>query len=190
MAENKVVYGLKNCHYSVITEDEGGNHTYAVPIPIKGATEISLDPRGETSDFYADDTLYYTTSTNAGYEATLTIANITKEFRIDVLGEEIEMTDNILTESTRQRSNKIAFMFEFDGDIKAVRHIIYNCTVTRPSLTSATKTETSEPQPQELAMIAAPRPADGVVKRSTTGDTPDTVYDAWYSTVYDAAPIA
>ena len=51
MAENKVVYGLKNCHYSVITEDEGGNHTYAVPIPIKGATEISLDPRGKLQIF-------------------------------------------------------------------------------------------------------------------------------------------
>jgi phi13 family phage major tail protein len=189
MPENKVVYGLKNCHYAVITEDEEGNHTYAAPSPIKGATEISLEPKGETSDFYADDTLYYTTVSNAGYEATLTIANIPREFRIDVLGETLEATDNILTESTLQKNKKIAFMFEFDGDVKGVRHILYNVTVTRPTLTSATKTETAEPQPQELAMVAAARPSDGIVKRSTTGDTPDNIYDAWYTTVYSPAVV-
>lgn len=188
MPENKVVYGLKNCHYAVITEDEAGAHTYGTPIALKGAVEISLDPRGETSDFYADDILYHTTVSNAGYEAALTIANITREFRVDVLGEEFDPDSGILTEKTDQRTKKIAFMFEFDGDIKAVRHVLYNVTVTRPSLTSATKTETAEPSPQELTMIAAPRPADGVVKRSTSGDTPDVTYDAWYTTVFEPAP--
>ena len=48
----------------------------AFPLPLKGAVEISLDPRGETTDFYADDILYYTTVTNQGYETTLTVANI------------------------------------------------------------------------------------------------------------------
>lgn len=190
MPENKVVFGLKNVHYSVITEDPTtGETVYGTPVALKGAVEISLDPRGETSDFYADDVLYYTTVSNAGYEATLTIANISNDFRTDVLGETLEGTDNVLTENTNQRANKIAFLFEFDGDQKAVRHCLYNCTVTRPSLTSATKTETAEPQPQELSMISAPR-EDGIVKRSTTVDTPATVYDAWYSAVYEPTPTA
>jgi phi13 family phage major tail protein len=189
MPENKVIFGLKNCHYSVVSEDPTtGAIVYATPVALKGAVEISLEPRGETSDFYADDMLYFTTSTNAGYEATLTVANISREFRIDVLGETLEGTNNILEENTNQRTRKIAFMFEFDGDIKAVRHCLYNCTVTRPSLTSATKTETAEPQPQELSLIAAPT-EDGLVKRSTTGDTPAAVYDAWYSAVYVPAAV-
>jgi phi13 family phage major tail protein len=184
MADNKVVFGLRNAHYSIITEGEGGEITYGVPVALKGAVEISLEPRGETTDFYADDILYYTTSTNQGYETTLTVANIPQEFRTDVLGETMEGADNVLTESVETKSKKIAFMFEFDGDIKAVRHCLYYCTVTRPSLTSATKTESAEPQTQELALISAPRPEDGVVKRSTTPETPDLVYDAWYTTVY------
>lgn len=189
MADNKVIFGLKNVHYSVITEDaETGGAIYGAPIPLKGATEISLDPKGETSDFYADDMLYYTTSTNAGYECTLTVANIPIEFRRDVLGEDIGTTDKVMTENTNAKQNKIAFMFEFDGDQKAIRHVLYNCTVTRPSLTSATKTETSEPQPQELTMVSAPR-EDGIVKRSTTVDTPAEIYDAWYSTVYEPAVV-
>lgn len=188
MAENKVIYGLKNVHYSVVTEAEGGALTYATPIPLKGATEVSLSPKGDTSDFYADDILYYTTVSNAGYEATLTVANISREFRVDVLGETLEITDSVLTENTNQKGKKIAFLFEFDGDVKAVRHILYNCTVTRPSLTSATKTETAEPQPQELTLVAAPT-SEGVVKRSTTGDTPDPIYDAWYTAVYIPAVV-
>lgn len=184
-----MVFGLKNVHYAIATENAEGVLTYAAPVPLKGAVEISLEPRGETSDFYADDILYYTTVTNSGYEATLTVANITTAFRTAVLGEVLEGgADAILTENTNQDGKKIAFLFEFDGDVKAVRHCLYNCTVTRPSLTSATKTETAEPQPQELSLIAAPT-TTGLVKRSTTDTTPAATYDAWYSAVYVPAAV-
>ena len=188
MPENKVVFGLKNAHYSVVTEGEDGTYTYAPPVTLKGAVELGMDPKGDTSDFYADDVLYYTTVSNQGYEATLTVANITREFRVDVLGETLDATDSTLTENSNNRPNKIAFMFEFDGDVRATRHVLYNCTVNRPGISSATKTETAEPQTQELTLIAAPRSYDGVVKRSTTSDTPDTVYNTWYDAVYEAPP--
>jgi phi13 family phage major tail protein len=185
MPENKVVFGLRNAHYSVVTEGADGALTYAAPVPLRGAVEIALDPKGDQADFYADDVLYYTTVSNQGYETTLTVANIPMEFRIDVLGEVLEGADNVLTENANAKPRKIAFLFEFDGDIKATRHVLYNCTVSRTGFSSATKTETAEPQTQELTLVAAPRSNDGVVKRSTTGDTPDAVYDAWYTTIYN-----
>ena len=59
MAENKVVFGLQNAHYSIITEGEDGvTHTYGTPVPLKGAVEISFRTKGRTTDFYADDILY------------------------------------------------------------------------------------------------------------------------------------
>lgn len=187
MPENKVVFGLKNAHYSIVTENEDGTYTYAVPVSLKGSTELSLDPKGDTTDFYADDVLYYTTVSNQGYEATLTVANISREFRIDVLNETLDATDSVLTENSNTKPNKIAFMFEFDGDVRATRHVLYNCTVNRTGLSSATKTESAEPQTQELTLVAAPRSYDGIVKRSTTSDTPDAIYDGWYATVYNPA---
>jgi phi13 family phage major tail protein len=189
MPENKVIFGLKNAHYSVIDEAEDGTLTYTTPVALAGAVEISLDPKGEQADFYADDVLYYTTVSNQGYETTLTVASIPRSFRIDVLGEVLEGTDNVLTENANAKPRRIAFMFEFDGDVKAVRHVLYNCTVSRTGLSSATKTETAEPKTQELTLVAAPRGTDGVVKRSTTSDTPDTVYDGWYTTVYNPAVV-
>lgn len=188
MAENKVVYGLKSAHYSVIT-DTAGTYTYAAPVPLLGAVELTLEPKGEPTDFYADDILFYTTTSNQGYTATLTIANINEAFRKDVMGEILEATDLVLTENSDAEPKKIAFLFQFDGDVKATRHCLYYCTVTRPSLTSATKTETAEPTPQELTLVASPRPSDGVVKRSTTAETTTAVYDAWYTTVYEPVVI-
>jgi phi13 family phage major tail protein len=187
MPENKVVFGLKNAHYSVVTENVDGTYTYATPVSLKGSTELSLDPKGDTNDFYADDVLYYTTVSNQGYEATLSVANISREFRIDVLNEVLDSTDSVLTENTNNKPNKIAFMFEFDGDVRATRHVLYNCTVNRSGLSSATKTESAEPKTQELKLVAAPRSYDGVVKRSTTSDTPDAIYDGWYAAVYNPA---
>jgi len=187
MAENKIIYGLRNAHYSVITEAVEGTHTYGAPVPLLGSVEISLEPKGEQTDFYADDTLFYTTVSNQGYETTLTIANINNSFKTDVLQEILEATDMVLTETTEARPKKIAFLFEFDGDQKAVRHVLYNCTVSRPTIASATKTEAAEPTPQELILVAAPR-YDGVVKRSTTVETPDGVYDGWYTAVYNVTP--
>jgi phi13 family phage major tail protein len=189
MADNKVVYGLRNAHYSVITEGEDGTHTYATPVALLGSVEIALEPKGEQTDFYADDTLFYTTVSNQGYETTLTIANLNNDFKTDVMGEILEAVDLVLTESSDARPKKIAFLFEFDGDQKAVRHCLYNCTVSRPTITSATKTEAAEPTPQELVLVAAPR-YDGVVKRSTTTETPDAVYNAWYTAVYNVTPPA
>ena len=44
-------------------------------------------------------TLFYTTTTNQGYTTTLTIANISREFRTEVLGEILDETDRVLTEN-------------------------------------------------------------------------------------------
>lgn len=189
MAENKVIFGLKNAHYSIITENADGTYTYAPPVALPGMTSLELSTKGDTSDFYADDVLYYTTVSNQGYDCKLSVANMTDDFRTDVLGETLDGTDNVLTESSFVKPNLIAFMFEFDGDQKATRHCLYNCTVNRPGLTSESKTDKTEPKPQDLTLTASPRPYDGIVKRSTTTNTPDAVYNAWYTTVYEPAVV-
>lgn len=189
MAENKVIFGLKNVHYSVVTENADGTYTYAVPVALPGMTSLELSTKGDTSDFYADDVLYYTTVSNQGYEAKLSVANLTNDFRTAVLGETLDATDSILTENSNAKPSLVALLFEFDGDQKATRHCLYNCTVNRPGLVSETKTDKTEPKPQDLTLVAAPRPYDGVVKRSTTSATPDAVYNAWYGTVYEPAVV-
>jgi len=110
------------------------------------------------------------------------------KFRTDVLGDQLDETSGILTETTNSKPKTIALMFEFDGDVKATRHVLYNVTVSRPGTSSETKTETTEPTTQELSFIAAPT-IDGVVKRSTTGTTTPAVYDDWYTNVFEPTEV-
>lgn len=187
MAENKVVFGLKKAHYAVITE-ANGVEKYGPVLPLPGATELGLEPKGEQTEFYADDVLYYTSTTNQGYDTSLTIANVPEAFRTEVLSEILDETDKVLIETNTARSKKIAFMFEFDGDVRGTRHVLYDCTVSRPGLSSSTKTAAAEPGTTELTLVAGPRSKDGIVKVSTTADTPTAVYDAWYTSVFEKTP--
>ena len=67
--------------------------------------------------------------------------------------------------------------------MKAIRHVLYNCSASRPSIESKTKEDTIEPGTETLSLTADPR-SDGLVK-SRTGDTTDkATYDGWYQTVY------
>ncbi|MDM5155844.1 phage tail protein [Bacillus sp. DX1.1] len=184
--ENKVVFGLKNVHYSVITEDTTtGTFDYGPVVKHPGAVEMKLDPKGEQSDFFADDMNYYTESSNQGYEGALTFAKVTEAFRTEVLGEVLDEVDKVITESSDAKIKKIAMMFEFDGDVKAIRHVLYNVAVSRPGMSSTTKSDKTEPNTTELSFVAAQRPTDLKVKTSTTADTPAAIYDAWYTKVYE-----
>ena len=78
-------------------------------------------------------------------------------------------------------------MFEFDGDVKATRHVMYYCSASRPSLKSSTKSDKSDPNVSELDFKATARPGDYKVKTKTTPTTPDNIYNNWYTSVYDKA---
>lgn len=185
MAENKVKYGLKNVHYAVITEGSGGAITYGTPVAIPGAVNLSLAAQGETTEFYADNVKYYAVAANQGYQGDLEVATIPEAFRTDVLGETLDSTKKILIEHSDVDPKPFALMFEFDGDKKAVRHVLYYCNVSRPSLTGSTTTSSKEPATDSMTITAIPL-ASGVVKASTTGETTSTVYDGWYSAVVTA----
>lgn len=184
----KVTFGLKNVHYATYTETDGVI-TYDSPIAIPGAVELSLEPRGDMTEFYADDMLYYAASNNQGYDGTFSVAMIPEQFAIDALGEEKDETDMVLTEKSNAKGKNFALMFEFDSDVKAIRHVLYNCSANRPTVSSVTKTDSVEPTPNELTFVASPRANDLAVKTKTTDNTPSEVYDTWYDAVYDGSVV-
>lgn len=185
MSENTVSFGIKNVHYAKITVGVGGALTYGTPVALPGATEISLDAKGDMTEFYADDMLYYSASNNQGYDGKLILANIPESFATDILGEVKDADDAVITENATAQGAKFALMFEFTGDVKAIRHVMYYCSASRPSLKSSTKSDKSDPNTSELDFKAAARPGDYKVKTKTTTTTSDTIYNAWYSSVYE-----
>lgn len=183
---NKVKFGLKNVHYALLTTGDEGAVSFGTPVAIPGAVNLSLDAQGEPSTFYADDIAYYVTAANDGYSGTLEIALIPDSFRKDVLQDTEDQTDKVLIENVSAESKPFALLFEFAGDQKAVRHVLYNCSATRPGLTGATTTNTKEPTTESMTITASPL-SNGNVKAKTTPDTPDAKYNAWYQSVWQPA---
>ena len=85
--------------------------------------------------------------------------------------------------SANVETANFALLFEFDGDVKKIRHVLYNCSAARPNIESATNEEEIEVQTETLAITAAPL-ANGYVKARNGDSTTDTVYTGWYTAVY------
>ena len=180
--KNKVKFNICNVHYALITVSEEGEVTFGTPVTMPGAVSLSLEPNGEPSNFYADGYAYYTISNNMGYEGDLELAMVPESFRTDVLKESLD-DNSVLVESANVETANFALLFEFDGDVKKIRHVLYNCSAARPNIESATNEEEIEVQTETLAITAAPL-ANGYVKARTGDSTTDTVYTGWYTSVY------
>lgn len=182
---NKVKFGLKNVHYAVLTE-VGGTITYGTPVAIKGAVNLTLDPSGDETNFFADDTKYYAVTNDAGYTGSVEFAKIPDQFKKDVLGF-IEDTNKILFEDAEVEPKRFALLFEFSGDANKTRHVLYDVTCSRPSVGSGTLTETKEPVTETLNITASPLPVDSngrrlVKAKSVEGDGQ---YATWFGGVYE-----
>lgn len=182
MEKNKVKFGLSKVYYSKTTYSSTGARTFATPKPLPGAVNLSLEPQGESVKWHADNLLFYASATNAGYQGDLELARLTDEFRRDIYGDVKDPETGIQYENAAAEPAHFALLFQFEGDAHAVRHIMYDCVAARPAVASSTTTETKEPVTSSIQITAAPR-EDGIVKASTTDDTPKATYDAWYTAV-------
>ncbi len=181
--KNKVKYNLKNVHAAVLTKGDDGTFTYATPVAIPGAVSLALDAEGESSPFYADGIVYFRSTSNNGYSGDLEIALVPEWFRTDILQEEKDSNGVLIERSDVTESVYFALLFEFDGDVNCIRHVLYNCTAARPSIESETKESSIEPGTEKLSLTADPR-EDGLVKSRTGDDTSAVTYNNWYKSVY------
>lgn len=184
-SENKVTYGLKNVHYAVITDD-GKKLSYGTPAALPGASELTLDANGDKVEGFFDDTLYFSADNNQGYTGKLTVAKLTEAFEKDVLG--LDTSNGVSTENANAKMKRIALMFQFDGDQKATRHLLFNVSLSRPGDGSKSKEDKIDLNTQELEFSAAPDPYTGDVKTKTNSTTTEEVYDAWYDAVFTGTP--
>lgn len=180
---NKVKFGFKNCYYAPITVGAGGAITYGTPVTLKGAVSMSLSASGETTEFYADDGLYFSDVNNNGYEGTLELALIPDDFKIACLGATKD-TNDVLVEGSNKVNTPFALLCEFTGDTKARKFVFYNCMASRPDLASTTKGASIEVQTETLNLTIRPN-ADGVVKAETSDTTPTLTVEGWYEDVYE-----
>lgn len=187
VSDNKIVYGLRNLHIAKQTEtvdEKSGAVTYSYEDPksVPGAVNMSAEAQGDNTPFYADDIVYYRTIANNGYSGDLELALLPDWMQEEYLGFERDDDGVMFETALSSELPKCVLLFEFQGDVKAVRHALFNVTLSRPTLEGATKEDKVEPKTQKISYSSDPR-KDGVVKASTTATTKPEVYDSWYTKV-------
>lgn len=175
---NKVKFNLKNVHYATVTVT-GTTVTYGTPVAWPGAVSLSLDAEGDENTFYADGIAYYVTYGNDGYSGDLETALIPNSFREDILQETKD--GNILYEDATKQPKPFALLFQFDGDENAIKHVLYNCSCGRPSISSQTNEAGIEVRTETVSVKAAPR-SDGYVKARCDNSSASS-WSSWFTTV-------
>ena len=188
MPDNKIKYGLKNVYYAPITALSDDNvPTYGTPVRWPGAVNLSMSPEGERTPFYADDIEYWVGNANNGYSGTLESALIPEGFRTDILGE-IADEAGVMVEDANVETKYFALMFEFSGDVKATRHVMYKCSAARPNSEGQTKEASITPATETVDITAVPvhnaSLDKDIVKARTGANTTTAVYDGWFTDVY------
>lgn len=199
MGDNKVHFGLKNAYYFPMTEvtnpDTGEvSVVYGAPKKWPGAVSIGLSNNASQEDFYADDGVYYVTSSASSYEGDFESASVPRSFKKDIYGW-LEDANGALIETKNPITKYFALAFETSGDVGGQRTIFYKCSATIPEASSATTEDGTEVQTQTVTIKAIGR-ADEVTiggeKRQliqATLNKGDTGYDTFFEAPYVPASV-
>lgn len=199
MADNKVHFGLKNAYYFPMTEVTNPvtgevSVSYGAPVKWAGAVSIGLSNNASQEDFYADDGVFYVTSSASSYEGDFESASVPRQFKKDIYGW-LEDSNGALIETKNPQTKYFAFAYETSGDVGGQRTIFYKCSATIPEASSATTEDGTEVQTQTVTIKAIGR-ADEVTiggeKRQliqATLNKGDTGYDTFFSAPYVPASV-
>lgn len=187
-ATDKVQFNLKNVHYGVQTAT-GNTPGWGTPVPVPGSVNLTLDQQGELTKFYADGIVYWQSSSNNGYEGELEMALFPDQMLMDIWGYTKTETDNVLIENAMVQPKSFALLFEIDGDANGRRYCMYNCTATRPGISSKTNESTKTPVTQKCTISSVPLENGDVLAR-TTDDTSSETKLNWFKKVYQKSGAA
>lgn len=181
---NKVKFGISEVHIAPITYS-GSTVTYGTIFALPGAVNLSVEPAGESADFYADNTKYFSDAANQGYTGTLEIALINDDFREKILGQ-FKDANGAFIENKDDDFTDFALGCQFEGDKSGTRYWFYQCSVNRPGVSSQTIETTKSPVTDTLNITMAARISDGnVMAKLEKTDDNTAAYNGFFSNVYE-----
>lgn len=181
-ATNKVLFGISNLHYALLDEAAG---TYQTPVPVPGTVNLSADPEGDKSEFYADNIPYFVVTANNGYSGEIELAKFTDEMLVDLLGYEIDQ-NGMVVEISDALAKPFALLGEINGDVKKRRFVFYSARLERPKNDHATSEKSITPKTQSASITMLPVEIGGkkIVRAALEPTAANTaVYEAFYTSV-------
>jgi len=186
MSQNKVTFGLERVHIAFFDDSNPEQPAWKTPIPIPGAVRWTPTAVGEATNFYADNTLYFSYTANNGYTGELELANVPDAVLAEMLGWEID-ENGALIEVSDAIPKHFALMAQVQGDKRNRRFVYYDCVASRPAKERQTKAESITPATDVLNLTISPIEIDGkmiVRGEMELSDTNATAYNGFFSAVY------
>lgn len=186
MSQNKVTFGLEKVHIAFFDESAAQQPAWETPIHIPGAVRWTPTAVGESTNFYADNTLYFSYTANNGYTGELEMANVPDAVLAEMLGWEID-ENGALIEVSDAIPKHFALMGQIQGDKRNRRFVYYDCVASRPAKERQTKAESIAPATDVLNLTISPIEIDGktiVRGEMELSDTNATAYNGFFSAVY------
>lgn len=182
---NKVKFGLSEVHIAPITYGDNNAISYGDIFALPGAVNLSLEPSGESSDFHADNTKYFSDAPNQGYTGTLEIAQVIDAFRTQILGQYRD-SNGAFFEGKDDQFKDFALGCQFEGDSTGTRYWFYVCSTSRPGVASQTIETSKTPVTDTLNITMSARNSDGLVMaKLEKTETNATAYNNFFNEVYE-----
>ena len=162
-----------------------GTVGWGTPVAIPGAVNLTMNPEGGETAFYADNRKYYSRFTNNGYSGTLEMALVPDDVLAEMLGWEVD-DKGMLVEVADGQPKEFALLGQVLGDERNRRFVYYNCIASRPADNAATTTDTATPTTETLNITILPIDHNGkkIVKSVIECDeTNAAIFDGWFDEV-------
>lgn len=185
-----VTVGSTGVTVGTSTNVTAGATGWGTPRAVPGAVDFSPKAQGKESTFYADNGIYFTSTSNNGYTADLEIALIPDDLLAEIMG---WLTDSngAIIEIANAIPKHFALMGQVCGDAKNRRFVYYDCLAARPEKSHKTKGESIDPATDKLALTIAPiqLPIGGETKTVVKGTmelstTNVTAFNNFFNSVY------
>ena len=187
---NKITYGLENVHIAFLDTASLTPPEWETPIAIPGAVRLTPAAVGQPVKFYADNKIYFSTTTNDGYTAELEMALVPDAVLAEMLGWLID-DNGMVVEIADGTPKKFALLGQMEGDDKNRRFVYYDCEASRPAKENKTKGESIEPATDVLSLTILPIDIviDGKTQKVPKGTmelsaTNATAYNSFFGSVY------
>lgn len=143
----KVVFGLKNVKYAVWTDGvDGAAGSYGPWKTLtEGAVSLTADVESNSTDFYANDTVYAVLEAVTKESGSIEMAYLREDVKKEIFGYVDDETSGLTYVTTEPKSITVALGYEVSGNEGKMRGVRYNVTFSFPQENANTMTESTSP---------------------------------------------
>lgn len=182
--------GLKNFYYAKVTEDADAGTTYDAPKRMGAAISLNETPTTNTATLYAENGPAETASANGPTTAEVGVKDLAPEVLADLLGQTIN-SEGVLIQGREDRAPYVALGFQMTGESENDAFVwLYKGKFSRPTTSGTTKGESVEFATPTISANFIGRDSDGKEKARVIQSPENTaITDAWFTKVYEPAPV-